>query len=35
MAASSRETIGWAIDPPRLLGVKHFRHLGPKPAGYR
>jgi 8-oxo-dGTP pyrophosphatase MutT (NUDIX family) len=29
------EETGWVIDPPRLLGVKHFRHLGPKPAGYR
>lgn len=29
------EEAGWVIDPPRLLGVKHFRHLGPKPAGYR
>jgi ADP-ribose pyrophosphatase YjhB (NUDIX family) len=28
------EETGWAIDPPRLLGVKHFRHLTPKPAGY-
>jgi ADP-ribose pyrophosphatase YjhB (NUDIX family) len=29
------EETGWVIDPPRLLGVKHFRHLRPKPAGYR
>ena len=29
------EETGWVIDPPRLLGVKHFRHVGPKPAGYR
>jgi ADP-ribose pyrophosphatase YjhB (NUDIX family) len=29
------EETGWVIDSPRLLGVKHFRHLGPKPAGYR
>jgi 8-oxo-dGTP pyrophosphatase MutT (NUDIX family) len=28
------EETGWAIDPPKLLGVKHFRHLTPKPAGY-
>ena len=26
---------GWVIDSPRLLGVKHFRHLSPRPAGYR
>jgi ADP-ribose pyrophosphatase YjhB (NUDIX family) len=29
------EETGWVIDPPRLLGAKHFRHLSPKPAGYR
>jgi hypothetical protein len=29
------EETGWVIDPPRLLGVKHLRHLRPKPAGYR
>lgn len=29
------EETGWVIDPPRLLGVKHFHHLSPKPAGYR
>lgn len=28
------EETGWAIDPPRLLGVKHFRHVSPKPARY-
>jgi ADP-ribose pyrophosphatase YjhB (NUDIX family) len=28
------EETGWVIDPPKLLGVKHFRHLSPKPAGY-
>jgi ADP-ribose pyrophosphatase YjhB (NUDIX family) len=28
------EETGWTIDPPRLLGVKHFRHRSPKPAGY-
>jgi len=28
------EETGWAIDPPRLLGVKHFHHLSPEPAGY-
>lgn len=29
------EETGWVIDPPRLLGAKHFRHLTPKPSGYR
>jgi 8-oxo-dGTP diphosphatase len=24
----------WAIDPPTLLGVKHFRHLTPQPSGH-
>ena len=28
------EATGWAIDPPRLLGVKHFHHLTPEPSGY-
>jgi ADP-ribose pyrophosphatase YjhB (NUDIX family) len=28
------EETGWVIDPPSLLGVKHFRHLGPKPPAY-
>jgi ADP-ribose pyrophosphatase YjhB (NUDIX family) len=29
------EETGWVIDPPRLLGIKYFRHRSPKPAGYR
>jgi ADP-ribose pyrophosphatase YjhB (NUDIX family) len=28
------EETGWVIGPPRLLGVKHFHHRSPKPAGY-
>jgi ADP-ribose pyrophosphatase YjhB (NUDIX family) len=28
------EETGWAIDPPTLLGVKHFRHLTPQPSDY-
>lgn len=28
------EETGWAIGPPTLLGVKHFRHRSPKPGGY-
>jgi 8-oxo-dGTP diphosphatase len=28
------EETGWVIGPPRLLGLKHFRHRSPKPAGY-
>ncbi len=28
------EETGWRIGDLRLLGVKHFHHLSPKPAGY-
>ncbi|MFO7170971.1 MAG: NUDIX domain-containing protein [Chloroflexota bacterium] len=28
------EETGWTIEHLRLLGVKHFHHLTPKPAGY-
>jgi 8-oxo-dGTP pyrophosphatase MutT (NUDIX family) len=28
------EETGWTLDEPKLLGVRHFRHLQPKPAGY-
>ncbi len=28
------EETGWEVGPPRLLGVKHFHHLTPRPAGY-
>src|SRR5690606_16149298 len=28
------EETGWQIDPPSLLGFKHFHHLTPKPPGY-
>jgi 8-oxo-dGTP diphosphatase len=28
------EETGWAIDEPHLLGIKHFRHRNPKPAGF-
>ena len=29
------EETGWAVEKPRLLGFLCFRHLGPKPEGYR
>lgn len=29
------EETGWTIETPRLLGLVHFHHLTPKPAGYR
>ena len=29
------EESGWHIEALRLLGFKHFRHLTPKPPGYR
>ena len=29
------EETDWAIAQPRLLGLMHFRHLTPKPEGYR
>ena len=29
------EETGWTIDQLQLLGVKHYHHLTPEPAGYR
>jgi 8-oxo-dGTP pyrophosphatase MutT (NUDIX family) len=29
------EETGWVIGRARLLGVKHFRHLSPRPVDYR
>jgi ADP-ribose pyrophosphatase YjhB (NUDIX family) len=28
------EETGWSMDEPALLGVRHFHHLQPEPAGY-
>lgn len=30
-----KEECGWTIREPRLFGMIHFRHLKPKPDGYR
>lgn len=29
------EECGWTISAPRLFGLIHFRHLTPRPEGYR
>lgn len=29
------EETGWRIDTPRFIGIRHFRHLLPKPDGYK
>lgn len=29
------EECGWTISTPRLFGLIHFRHLTPRPEGYR
>lgn len=30
-----REECGWTIREPKLFGMVHFRHVKPKPDGYR
>jgi ADP-ribose pyrophosphatase YjhB (NUDIX family) len=35
LAREVQEETGWMIEDERLLGLLHFRHLTPRPDGYR